>query len=135
MGGQMGTALLYSVIALSIVFFILGGMTVVIYTMRLIGGDNTSGDSGASGASKGAEPAKSAPAAPAKSSSAANVKAHHVAAITAAILAMTQGGGRIRSITPAGGNLRKSASDGTQRWRTAGILEGNSRRLEPAWKR
>jgi len=133
MGGHMGTALLYSFIALSIVFFILGGMTVVIYTMRLIGGENTSGDSGASGASKGAEPAKSA--APAKSSSAANIKAHHVAAITAAILAMTQGRGRIKSITAAGGNLRKSASDGTQRWRTAGILEGNSRRLEPAWKR
>lgn len=136
------TAVIYSLIAFSIVFIVLGGLTLVIYAMRFATGSETpgGGTSSSSGDAKPKPAAAAAPAEPAKivSAPAANAMTHHVAAITAAILAITQGRGRIKSVTPAQGpgETQQSAPGGTtQRWRAAAILENSSRRLQPAWKR
>lgn len=63
-----------------------------------------------------------------------NVKAQHVAAITAAILTATQGRGRILSIVPQSGSVSIS-SDATRRWREVGIAASVGRHIAPAWKR
>ena len=71
-------------------------------------------------------------AAKAEPKPAAGIKAQHVAAITAAILAATSGRGRILNITPAG---RAIFSDTTRVWRTTAVVEAVGRRLPPSWKR
>jgi len=63
-----------------------------------------------------------------------NVKAQHVAAITAAILTATQGRGRILSIVPQSGAAPIS-SGATRRWREVGIVAAVGRRIPPTWKR
>ncbi|MCL2009603.1 MAG: hypothetical protein FWG71_03535 [Synergistaceae bacterium] len=62
----------------------------------------------------------------------ADIKARHVAAVTAAILAATNGRGRILNIAPA---YRANIYDATQRWRSAAIIASVGRRLPPSWKR
>jgi len=64
----------------------------------------------------------------------ANVKAQHVAAITAAILTATRGRGRILNIVPQSGSV-SVFSDATRRWRAIGIVASVGRRLAPSWKR
>jgi len=131
-------ALIYSLIAFSIVFIVLGGLTAVIFATRFLGDSNDSGDSEASGEKKPSPATVSPPPSPpvlVPAAVAVNANAHHVAAITSAILTMTQGRGWVRSIAPAEENLRKLTPDTTKRWREAGILEGKERRLEPTWKR
>ena len=125
-------AIIYSLIAFSIVFMVLFGLTLVIYAMRFMGGEEKPA------ALSEVKPAPAAPApaakpAPAPAPTVANVKARHVAAITGAILAMTQGRGRIRSVMPAA--TGQSLPGTTNRWRTAGIVENNPRGVEPVWKR
>ena len=63
-----------------------------------------------------------------------NVKAQHVAAVTAAILAATQGRGRILSIVPQAGPVSISSSS-TRRWCEAGIVASVGRHIAPSWKR
>jgi sodium pump decarboxylase gamma subunit len=116
-------AVVYSFIAFSIVFIVLGGLTLVIYGMRLLTG---SGDQPKKPETKA--PIKSEPAA---AVSGADVKAKHTAAITAAILALTGGRGGIIGIYPTG----KISSEGTRVWRASGIIEAAGRRVAPAWKR
>jgi len=126
----MEHALVYSLIAFSIVFVVLGGMTLLIFAMRLLGDEDEK-----SGSSKGGESkASPAPVKPAQSAStpASHVKAHPVAAITAAILAITHGRGRITSIARAD---RSAPGGTTERWRQVGIFEGSARHIAPAWKR
>jgi hypothetical protein len=126
-------AIIYSCIAFSIVFAVLGGLTIVIFAMRLLTGSKTAPSAPAPGAGAGggaaAAPAASGQTVPA---AAVNVKAQHVAAITAAILAATQGRGQVLSIAPAQGQGYPSR---TCRWRSAAIVEGVGRHLSPAWKR
>ena len=62
----------------------------------------------------------------------AGINARHVAAITAAILAVTHGRGKIIDISPVS---RAAYSEATQRWRAAGIVASVGRRLAPSWKR
>jgi hypothetical protein len=62
-----------------------------------------------------------------------NVKAQHVAAITAAILTATGGRGRILSIAPQYGPAAISSA-AASRWRTAGIV-ASGRTIAPSWKR
>ncbi|MDR2175367.1 MAG: hypothetical protein LBO82_05460 [Synergistaceae bacterium] len=135
------TAVIYSCIAFSIVFVVLGGLTVVIYAMRLTAGSNAP-SAPASGTGKGipAGPAASVPSSASSSSSlavpaaSANVKAHHVAAVAAAILAATQGRGRVLGIVPAQAQGQVCLSP-ANRWRSAAILENVGRHLSPAWRR
>jgi Na+-transporting methylmalonyl-CoA/oxaloacetate decarboxylase gamma subunit len=137
------TAFVYSCIAFSIVFVVLGGLTVVIYAMRLITGSNAPSAPG-TGAG-GGTPAPVPAAAPAPASSggkaapiaAVNVKAQHVAAITAAILAATQGRGRVLGIAPALASAQGQAcpSLAAARWHSTAIVKGIGRGLSPSWKR
>jgi len=122
--GDLTRALIYSLIAFSIVFIVLGGLTAIIYAMRLLTGDSSS-----------EEPDEKITL-PAKASSihSPDVKKQHVAAIAAAILTATGGRGRILGVTPLGQG-RTISSEATKVWRTAAIMSIASRRLAPSWKR
>jgi Na+-transporting methylmalonyl-CoA/oxaloacetate decarboxylase gamma subunit len=119
-------AVIYSFIAFSIVFIILGGLTAVIYAMRVATG--SSAPSGPSPASSAAQPQSQPQPKPQL-----NVKAQHVAAITAAILASTQGKGRIVNVAPVS-RQRTFSSETTRLWSTVAVVEANQRRLAPSWK-
>jgi Na+-transporting methylmalonyl-CoA/oxaloacetate decarboxylase gamma subunit len=124
------TAIVYSCIAFSIVFIVLGGLTVVIYAMRLTTGSKTP-SAPAPGA--GAGPVSSGQAVPI---AAVDVKAQHVAAIAAAVLAATRGRGRVLSIFPAPASAQGQGNPSlTSRWRSAAIIENVGRHLSPSWKR
>jgi Na+-transporting methylmalonyl-CoA/oxaloacetate decarboxylase gamma subunit len=118
----MGIAVVDSFIAFSIVFIVLGGLTAVIYAMRVATGNTAT--SGAPPAA-GAERPKAQPA---------GVKTQHIAAIMAAIAATTQGRGRIVNISPV---LRQRifSSETTRLWSTVAVVEANQRRLAPSWRR
>ncbi|MDR2175373.1 MAG: hypothetical protein LBO82_05490 [Synergistaceae bacterium] len=49
MGEAVKTAIIYSCIAFSIVFIVLGGLTAVIYAMRLLTAEETAGSAKAKG--------------------------------------------------------------------------------------
>jgi len=135
MSSSVTTAVIYSLIAFSIVFIVLGGLTVVIYAMRLLASDGESNNVGTGPTAKAVTAAKIEPASTEPVESVAtNVKAQHVAAITAAILAMTGGGGRILSVMPVG-NAAPTAKNTIHRWRSAGIVEATASGIAPAWKR
>jgi Na+-transporting methylmalonyl-CoA/oxaloacetate decarboxylase gamma subunit len=126
-------AITYSCIAFSIVFLVLGLLTAVIYAMRLTSKE-TPPASGADDDLGGEAKVSAAVPANAPQADTAGVKSRHVAAITAAILALTQGRGRILSITPAaaGNNFLREA---TRLWRSTAIVRNVGRRLPAAWKR
>ena len=134
MGAQfegVGGSIIVSIIAFSIVFAVLFGLTVVIYAMKFF-----SKEGEASGGGSSTTPIKAAPAATAAPAAArpSDPQAKVVAAITAAILAATGGRGRILSVIPEGPAALDS-SRWTRTWRTAGILTLNGNRLDRAWKR
>ena len=114
-----------SLIAFSIVFIVLFGLTLMIYIIRFLTG-------GSSSSSSGSAPDVKTQATAAPKPSATDVKARHVAAVTTAIMAATRGRGRIISVTPA---VRMISSESTKNWRTAAIMGAISRRLAPSWKR
>jgi hypothetical protein len=62
------------------------------------------------------------------------VKTRHVAAITSAIWAITQGAGRIVRIIPSGRSQSRSLGM-SPTWRAAAVIESVNRGIEPAWKR
>ena len=121
-------AVVYSFIAFSIVFAVLGGLTAVIYAMRV-----TTGSSAPSGPPSVANAAQAQSQSQSQSKPQLNVKAQHVAAITAAILASTQGKGRIVNIAPVS-RQRTFSSETTRLWSTVAVVEANQRRLAPSWK-
>lgn len=124
-------ALIVSLIAFTIVFLVLAGLTGVIYAMRLFAGESEKKDSNPPSASSNNTVAPvSAPA-----SSTAD-KGRVAAVISAAILAATHGRGRILSIAQEG-YLRAASSslaESTRTWRSVGILERVSGRLMRSWK-
>lgn len=128
-----GGALIVSLIAFTIVFLVLIGLTLVIYTIKFFAGssDGNKG-SGTPGTPATAVPVPS-PAVSAASSAQPPTKSQITAAITAAILAATQGRGRILSVRPA---LSESAVSLTRTtWKTTGIVERiSSGRLTRPWK-
>jgi sodium pump decarboxylase gamma subunit len=84
MDSTVGVALVYSFIAFSIVFIVLGLLTAVIYAMRLL-----------TGSEEPKKPSSAAPATkptPAPPAAAASTDTRHAASVTAAILAVTHGG-------------------------------------------
>ena len=118
----MGGAAIVSIIAFTIVFIVLAGLTAVIYAIKFIsGGESAPADKGNSAASA------PKPAAPAPVSGS---KSQITAAIAAAILSATGGRGRILSITPSS----TACCDVNKVWRTAGIIERISGRLSRPWK-
>ena len=127
--GVMTRAIIYSCIAFSIVFIVLGGLTLVIYAMRILTGASSEPGPGTAPDGKDRAASKTEPA-----PSATGVKSRHVAAVTAAILAATHGRGRILSVTPIG-QARTISSESTKIWKTAAVVTAVSRRLAPSWKR
>jgi Na+-transporting methylmalonyl-CoA/oxaloacetate decarboxylase gamma subunit len=119
-------AIIYSCIAFSIVFIVLGGLTLMIFAMRIVTG---------SAASKEPPSSVVGAAQPKQSTdlkAQTDLKARHVAAITAAILASTQGKVRIVNITPAPQQQRTLSSETTQIWRTVAVVEASTRRFVPS---
>ena len=122
---QTNLEFIHGSIALAVVFIVLGCVTVLYYSMRLIAASKTGG-------SPLPAPEKTASAGRVGFQPAFDVKSKHVAAITAAIMTATKSQGRILNITPAG---CPASFDTTRRWRTAAIVEAVGRRLPPSWKR
>ncbi|GHS96240.1 hypothetical protein AGMMS50276_14290 [Synergistales bacterium] len=137
---QVLDAIVYSCIAFSIVFVVLGGLTLVIFAMRLFtGSDQGSAPKDEVGSGKSAStPAAQAtpPSSPSAAVATGGQNSRVVAAITAAISAATQGRGTILSIAPqAAGATGGFSWDTTQVWRGSGIVASVSRRLSPSWKK
>ncbi|MDR1378286.1 MAG: OadG family protein [Synergistaceae bacterium] len=130
------TAVTYSLIAFSIVFIVLGGLTFVIYAMRLLTGEETPKAPPLPSASAvtTAPAVKAVEIPPVSPSAVINVKVQHVAAITAAILAATQGMGRVLRITPIE-SARPFSTGVNSTWRAAAVVDSVNRGLEPSWKR
>ena len=120
-----------SIVAFSIVFGVLFGLTVMIYAIRIFSGGNEPKSDGGKTPSGGTPaPARAAPAAASAPSGSPQAKV--VAAITAAILAATGGQGQILSIERA---AVASESRWTRTWRTSGVLDLTGSRLDRGWKR
>ena len=119
-----------SLVAFSIVFIVLLGLTLVIFAMRLFAaGERPKPDGGASAPRK----PQSAPAASA--ARAEGAQARVVAAITAAILAATGGMGRVVSIAPETVDAVQRGARWTRAWRASGVLNLISRSVDRGWKR
>lgn len=124
-------SLIVSFIAFTIVFIVLAGLTGVIYAIKLFAGDDEKKDSNTPSAGT---PAKAAPAAAVSAPTAPSDKGRVAAVVTAAILAATQGRGRILSIVQEGLPSRGFLAEATRTWRSVGIVERVSGRLARSWK-
>lgn len=119
-----------SLVAFSIVFIVLLGLTLVIFAMRFFAaGERPKPDDGAT-APQSAPTASAAPAARAE-----GAQARVVAAITAAILAATGGMGRVVSIAPETVDAVQKGARWTRAWRASGVLNLISRSVDRGWKR
>ena len=119
-----------SLVAFSIVFIVLLGLTLVIFAMRFFAaGERPKPDDGATAPQR----PQSAPAAPA--ARAEGAQARVVAAITAAILAATGGRGRVVSIAPETVDAVQKGARWTRAWRASGVLNLISRSVDRGWKR
>lgn len=117
-----------SIVAFSIVFGVLLGLTVMIYAIRIFSRAEAPKQDGPAGGRSAPAPATVPSAAPVAAQGAAPQQ-KIVAAITGAILAATGGRGRVVSIAPA-----SQARVGST-WRTSGIVALVSGRLVRPWKR
>ena len=119
-----------SLVAFSIVFIVLLGLTLVIFAMRFFAaGERPKPDDGAT-APQRPQSASAAPAARAE-----GAQARGVAAITAAILAATGGMGRVVSIAPETVDAVQKGARWTRAWRASGVLNLISRSVDRGWKR
>ena len=127
-----GGALTVSMIAFTIVFVVLAGLTLVIFAIKFFAGSPENKGSGTSGTPvvPSVTPVVSTPAAPVQPAG----KSRVAAAITAAILAATQGRGRVLSVTPLGVSTGSVAPSARTTWKTTGIVERISGRLSRPWK-
>lgn len=135
----MSGAINVSIVAFSIVFGVLFGLTVMIYAIRIFsGGSGPKPDAGKP--SSGGAPAKAAPAPAAASAPAGNPQGKVVAAITAAILEATGGRGRVLAIEPAGPAASGQACQfgecrWTHAWRSSGVAALTYNQVDRAWRR
>lgn len=119
-----------SLVAFSIVFIVLLGLTLVIFAMRIF----ATGDKPKPGnATPAPQRPQSAPAAFAVRAEGAQARV--VAAITAAILTATGGSGRIVSIAPEAVGTARESARWTRAWRASGVLNLISRSVDRGWKR
>ena len=117
-----------SLVAFSIVFIVLLGLTLVIFAMRFFAaGERPKPDDGAT-APQRPQSASAAPAARAEGAQA------RVVAITAAILAATGGMGRVVSIAPETVDAVQKGARWTRAWRASGVLNLISRSVDRGWK-
>lgn len=126
-------AISVSIVAFSIVFGVLLILTGMIYAMKVFaggkdGGNKTEGKSAAPAQASAAGGKAGASCASAGTGASCPSQTKIVAAITAAIMAMTGGRGRILSICPATGvNVPFS------RWRGSGVIGLVNNRLTRTW--
>jgi len=113
----------------AVLLLALAGVAVVVYLRRLDENANLNSKSDSGSMPNVTKTLKVAKA------ETVNVKAQHVAAITAAILAATRGRGRILNIVPLPPQPGLISSDATRRWRSTAIVASVGRRLVPSWKR
>ncbi len=120
-----------SIVAFSIVFGVLLVLTAMIYAIKVFSGSGDNKPAGGAPAAKGgAAPAKAAAPAAAPVQASGSPQAKIVAAITAAIMAMTGGRGRILSIQPAAAGGRPFST-----WRASGVVSLVNNRLTRPWNR
>lgn len=125
-----GGALIVSLIAFTIVFLVLIGLTLVIFAIKFFAGSEGKKDSGTPSAPVVAAAPAAAVSALAPQPPAG--KSQITAAITAAILTATQGRGRVLSVSPA---LQSGIAPAPRTtWKTTGIVERISGRLVRPWK-
>ena len=122
-----------SLVAFSIVFIVLLGLTLVIFAMRLFAADERPKSDGGAPAPRRPQSAPAASAAPAVRAEGAQARV--VAAITAAILAATGGMGRVVSIAPETVDAVQRGARWTRAWRASGVLNLISRSVDRGWKR
>lgn len=137
-----------SIVAFSIVFGVLLVLTAMIYAVRVFAADEDEGNVKKND-SKPAAPVKAAAQAPAAAPAAQAVAAAPapvvntpqtkiVAAITAAIMAATQGAGRIVSIQPAlalpEAPAKNAPNFGAGAWKTSGRIALVHNRLSRTWR-
>ena len=129
----IGGAIALSLIAFSIVFLVLAGLTLLIYAMRVI--TKLAGKSEAPAASakpKAAAPAPvAAPVAPAASAASQCADDELVAVITAAIAAEIGSMVAVKSIVPVNGHMISDHSDG---WLACARIEGLQGTLVDGWR-
>ena len=118
-----------SLVAFSIVFIVLLGLTLVIFAMRIF----ATGDKPKPGnATPAPQRPQSAPAAFAVRAEGAQARVG--AAIPAAILAATGGMGRVVSIAPETVDAVQKGARWTRAWRASGVLNLISRSVDRGWK-
>lgn len=125
----IGGALALSVIAFSVVFLVLAGLTLVIFAMRYV----TRFASKAGTAKTAAAPVKAKTAAPAAAPVAAPAAADDdelIAVIAAAIAAQSGAAVAIKNIVPAGTHLIGEGVDG---WIACGRIEALQGALSDRW--
>lgn len=125
-----------SIVAFSIVFGVLLILTAMIYTIKVFSGSGDNKPAGGAGAApaaggkNGASCASAGTRASCPSQASGSPQAKIVAAITAAIMAMTGGRGRILSIQPAAAGGRPFST-----WRASGVVALVNNRLNRPWNR
>ncbi|GAB1400471.1 hypothetical protein MASR2M17_00140 [Aminivibrio sp.] len=132
----IGGAFTMSIIAFTVVFLVLGGLSAIIYGIKYlaIGVGNKKDSPGGGGKPQSAPPAPSkaapgaqAPASPPSLSAAAPDRGRLLAVLTAAIAAAEGRVPVIRSVT------RAVSPRGTEEWKRMGIIEGHCT-LSRNWK-
>ncbi len=125
-----------SIVAFSIVFGVLLVLTAMIYAIKVFSGSGDNKPAGGAGAApaaggkNGASCASAGTRASCPSQASGSPQAKIVAAITAAIMAMTGGRGRILSIQPAAAGGRPFST-----WRASGVVSLVNNRLTRPWNR
>ncbi|NLB82978.1 MAG: OadG family protein [Synergistaceae bacterium] len=127
----IGGAFTLSIIAFTIVFLVLGGLSGIIYGIQYLAmGVSNKKDASGGGKPQSAPPApvQAAPAAPAPSVSAATPDRGRLLAVLTAAIAAAEGKiPVIRSVT------RAISPRGTEEWKRMGIIEGHCT-LSRNWK-
>jgi Na+-transporting methylmalonyl-CoA/oxaloacetate decarboxylase gamma subunit len=125
-----GGAVVVSFIAFTIVFIVLVGLTAVICAIKFFSGNESKAKGDEKNGGTPANIVSPSVRTPVPANTASD-KNRVTAAITAAILTVTQGRGRILNIAPA--FLRTNAPVASN-WRTSGIVERVGNQLVRAWK-
>lgn len=131
-----------SIVAFSIVFGVLIVLTAMIYAVRVFAADEDEGNVKKNDSKPAAQAPAAAPAAQAVAAAPAPVvntpQTKIVAAITAAIMAATQGAGRIVSIQPAlalpEAPAKNAPNFGAGAWKTSGRIALVHNRLSRTWR-
>ncbi len=117
----VGGAFTMSIIAFSVVFLVLGGLSGIIYGIKYMAAGLDRKKSGGSGSAPAPVPA-AGPAAHAVAAGSGSDKGRILAVISAAVAAVEGPGARITSVRPCGGAAVLAPRGGLE-WKRVGIME------------